>query len=82
MVQGAYKKPERYKAYVKNTDEKIKLANYLSQHYFQGKLPIKPTDTERKKALDVGCGNGVNLEILKDIFMNHQITGVEQSFQQ
>jgi SAM-dependent methyltransferase len=82
MILGVYDKPERYKAYVKHTDEKVQLANYLSQQYFQGKLPIKPSDKERKKALDVGCGNGVNLEILKDVFIDHQISGVEQSFAQ
>jgi SAM-dependent methyltransferase len=82
MVLGAYKQPERYKAYVKHTDEKVQLANYLSQQYFQGGLPIKPIDKTRKKALDVGCGNGVNLEILKNVFIDHQITGVEQSKEQ
>lgn len=82
MVRGAYDKPERYTAYVRNTDEKVQLASYLSQQYFAGHLSIKPTDTCRKKALDVGCGNGVNLEILKDVFINHQISGVEQSFAQ
>ncbi len=81
-MTGAYNKPERYKTYVKHTDEKILLANYLSQEYFQGNLSIKPTDRERKKALDVGCGNGVNLEILKEVFRDHQISGVEQSFAQ
>lgn len=82
MVTGTYNKPERYKTYVKHTDEKVKLANYLSQQYFQGDLPIKPADKDRKRALDVGCGNGVNLEILKDVFIEHQISGVEQSFAQ
>src|SRR3989344_2028991 len=82
MVLKVYDKQERYKTYVKHTDEKVKLANYLSQQYFQGSLPIKPTDRARKKALDVGCGNGVNLEILKDVFIDYEIAGVEQSFAQ
>ncbi len=82
MIAGMYNKPERYKTYVKYTDEKVKLADYISQQYFKGKLSIKPTDRNRKKVLDVGCGNGVNLEILKDVFIDHEISGVERCFAQ
>lgn len=70
--------PAKYAAYVERTTEKDIFKGLLAGAYYQGKLPIKPGD-KNKKVLDLGCGLGSLTVFLSALFKDHDIYAVERS---
>lgn len=72
--------PERYKAYVSKTSEKVMLHTELRQSYAGGELSIRPHE-QGKRVLDLGCGIGANLPVLCEVFGRHTIFAIDASVQ-
>lgn len=68
-TKNSYKSAEQYSAYCRNTDEKVKLHEYVSRAF----------QANPKRILDLGCGNGVNTAFLADRFQTSLVDAIERS---
>lgn len=79
--ENSFTKGARYNAYVRGTNEKTLLRQYILSEYLAGNLSIKPR-TLGKRVLDLGCGTGAILSILENIFANCEVIGLDRSKEQ
>lgn len=78
MEKSSFITPERYLAYVSETNEKKLLAHELKRDYSERKLSIQPLNTG-KNILDLGCGPGANIPVLQEIAHGNIVVAIDIS---
>src|SRR3989338_2769352 len=68
-TKNSYKSATPYLAYCKTTNEKQKLADYISSAFSKEPITI----------LDLGCGNGINTFFIADRFPDALVDAIERS---